>query len=168
MLMVVGLVGGCGEQHPLDSASPPVISGAAATQGALLAEIRAATAQYQNVEAAIADGYVAATPCLPNEGIRYRKLALIDGVVDPTQPELLLYEVLPNGKLHLAAVQFLVVAAAWDAIHTSPPTLGEQAFMDRRSPPFVAPPFPNYALVVWAWLHNPNGIYELFNPEVRC
>lgn len=73
---------------------------AAATQGALLAEIRAVTAQYHRVEAAVAAGYVAVTACLPDEGIRYRKAALIDAVVDPTQPELLLYEVLPNGKLH--------------------------------------------------------------------
>jgi hypothetical protein len=157
---------GCGDQQPVDIISPPAAT-AAATQGGLLGEIRAGTARYHRVEEAVAAGYVAVTACLPNEGVRYVNPALVDTVIDPSRPELLLYQVLPNGKLQLAAVQFLVPAAAWDSSNGSPPTLGEQTFLDRRSPPFGAL-FPNYTLVAWVWLHNPSGLYELLNPAIRC
>jgi hypothetical protein len=171
-VIAVVWITGCADQQPTRFISQPFAPeiadiAAAATQGALLAEIRAATARYHRVEIALAAGYMPATACLPNEGIRYVKPSLVDAVVDPSQPELLLYEALPNGKVHLAGVQFLVPAAAWDALHTSPPTLGEETFLDRRLPPFGAL-FPNYSLVAWIWLPNPDGTYELFNSSVRC
>ena len=137
------------------------------TQGSILAEIRAATAQFHDVEAAIAAGYTPATPCFPNEGVRYRKPALFDAVIDVSQPEILVYEPRKNGDFRLVAVQYLVASALWDATHSSPPSLGDQPFMDRRSPPFGAA-FPNYSLVVWAWAHNPSGMYVVQNPTVSC
>ncbi|HEY8164455.1 MAG TPA: hypothetical protein VIF83_02775 [Gemmatimonadaceae bacterium] len=141
------------------------------TQGSVLAEIRAATAQFHDVNAAIAAGYVRATPCIQStvggEGIRYRNPALFDAVIDLRQPEILIYEPMKNGDLRLVAVQYLVASALWDAAHSSPPSLGDQPFMDRRSPPFGAA-FPNYSLVVWAWAHNPSGMYVLQNPAVSC
>jgi hypothetical protein len=150
---------------PRDQALSPRTQ--ASTQGAILAEIRGATAQFHDVNAAVAAGYVVATGCLQNEGIRYRKPALFDAVIDLEQPELLIYEPLPDSELRLVAVQYLVASAAWDATHSSPPTVGGQAFMDRRTPPFGAA-FPNYSLVVWAWAHNPAGMYTLQNPTVSC
>lgn len=137
------------------------------TQGSILGEIRAATAQFHDLDAAIAAGYVPATACLQSEGIRYRNPALIDAVINLEQPELLIYKPIGNGQLRLVAVQYLVASALWDATHSSPPSLGEQPFMDRRSPPFGSP-FPNYSLVVWAWAHNPSGMYVIFNPTVSC
>ena len=59
----------------------------ASTQGSVLAEARAATAQFHDVNVAIAAGYAQATQCLAGEGIRYRKQSLIfDGVIDVTEP----------------------------------------------------------------------------------
>ena len=68
-------------------------------------------------------------------------------MIELEQPEILIYEPLKNGKLRLIAVQYLVASALWDAAHSSPPMLGDQPFMDRRSAPFGAA-FPNYSLVV--------------------
>ena len=140
----------------------------ASTQGSVLAEARAATAQFHDVNVAIAAGYAQATQCLAGEGIRYRKQSLIfDGVIDVTEPELLLYVPLNDGTVRLAAVQYFIPSALWDATHSSAPSLGEQPFVDRRSPPFGAP-MPNYSLIAWVWMHNPAGTYALLNPRVTC
>ena len=81
-------------------------------QNSLLATVRGATARYHDVDAALADGYVLGSPCeaMPGQGIgvHYRKGSLIDGVVDPAQPELLVYEPQQNGRLQLVAVAFVV------------------------------------------------------------
>jgi hypothetical protein len=143
-----------------------------AAQNQLLAAIREATARYHRVDAALADGYVVGSPCeaIPGGGIgvHYRKSALFDVVVDPAQPELLVYEPQANGNLRLVVVAFVVPAAPWDASHSGPPVLGEQAFEDKRVPDFSSPPFPTYELHVWVWQHNPNGIYATTNPTVGC
>ena len=143
-----------------------------ASQNQLLADIRQATAQYHRVDAAIADGYVVGSPCesMPGQGIgiHYRKASLLDGVVDPSQPELLVYEPRKNGDVELIAVAFVVRASAWDLTHTGPPMLGDQVFEDKRVPDWSSPPFPNYELHVWVWKHNPNGMYATTNPTVSC
>lgn len=54
----------------------------ATTQGSILGEIRAATAQFHDLDAAISAGYVPATGCNQSEGIRYRNPALFDAVID--------------------------------------------------------------------------------------
>jgi hypothetical protein len=76
------------------SASADVADGAAQNQ--LIATIRQATARYHRVDAALAAGYELGSPCeaIPGGGIgvHYRKSALFDVVVDPAQPELLVYE----------------------------------------------------------------------------
>jgi hypothetical protein len=143
-----------------------------AAQQQLLATIRQATAHYHRVDAAIADGYAQGSPCeaMPGQGIgiHYRKASLIDGVVDPSQPELLVYEPRKNGDIELVAVAFVVRASAWDPTHHSPPMLGDQVFEDKRVPDWSSPPFPNYELHVWVWKENPNGMYATTNPLVSC
>jgi hypothetical protein len=173
MAVVVGLTA-CESQplevEPLEIGLSPSFS-AAATSGATFAEVRSATARYHQVDVALADGYVADTPCIYNapggRGHIYTNIPLVDGVVDASRPELLLYEPTKNGRLRLVGVAFLVPAAAWDPFNDGPPTLGGQAFTDRRSPPWGAP-FPNYVLFAWVWRHNPDGLHALYNPLVSC
>jgi hypothetical protein len=143
-----------------------------AAQNKLLATIRQSTARYHRVEAALADGYVLGSPCeaMPGQGIgiHYRKATLFDAVVDPSQPELLVYEPRENGNRDLVAVAFVVRASAWDPTHNSPPMLGNQVFEDKRVPDWSSPPFPNYEVHVWVWKNNPNGMYATTNPTVSC
>jgi hypothetical protein len=143
-----------------------------ADQNQLLASIRAATDQFHDVSAAVAAGYSQGSPCesMPGQGIgiHYRKASLFDAIVDPTQPELLVYEPEPNGERRLVAVAFVVPSAAWDPTHTGRPMLGNQVFEDKRIPDWSSPPFPNYELHVWVWKHNPNGMYATTNPRVSC
>ena len=143
-----------------------------AAQNRLLATIRGATARYHRVEVALADGYTFIAAChysaAGGKGYHYRKPALTDGVLDPAQPEILLYEPQENGKLKLTGVAFLILSNAWDATHDEPPMLGDQPFIDRRAPGSLGPPFPNYALFVAVWRHNPAGMYAQYNPTVSC
>ncbi len=161
----------CGDGSP-DPLSPSAQNtdlrlSAVATHSSILGTIHASTAKYHHVEAAIADGYIRISSCIPAEGVHYVKPALVDGILDPAQPEHLLYEELPHGKLRLAGVEYVIVSRAWDAHNSTAPLLGDQHFLDRRVAPFGAP-FPNYALFVWIWTHNPNGIYTQLNPQVSC
>ena len=48
-------------------------------------------------------------------GIHYINTGLLDETLDATQPEALVYQQLPNGKLHLGAVEYIVPQALWDA-----------------------------------------------------
>jgi len=92
-----------------------------------------------------------------------------DGEVDVMQPEILLYEPLPNGKLRLTGADYLVDAAEWDAKpeHKGPPELMGQLFHLFDSPNrFGLKPF--YTLHVWAWKDNPAGTFSNWNPNVSC
>jgi hypothetical protein len=145
---------------------------ARATPG-LAETIRDVTEAFRDVQAAKDAGYVPASPCVsgPQEGamgFHYAKPELIgDGQVDATTPELLTYEQGPNGKLQLLGVEYLVLAADWDAGHDVPPSLGGQLFHFVGSPNrYRLPAF--YELHVWAWRENPNGTFADFNTNVTC
>lgn len=145
-----------------------------------LAEVRAATARYHRVEAAIADGYAtthacAALPGVGAMGIHFIKGALLgaptpagDAVVDPVRPEVLVYEPQANGRLRLVAVEWLVWRAAWDAAHpgTDPALFGTPFVRSFGAGAHGLPD--HYELHAWIWRHNPSGMFAQWNPEVSC
>ena len=145
-----------------------------AAQNRLLADIRRATAKYHDFEVAQADGFVldlhcAAHPEYGGMGFHAVNFArVMNGEVNPVEPEVLVYEPMENGKLRLVAVEYIVVAEIWDALYDYPPMLGSQEFDDHRAPGSGGPPFPHYQLHVWVWRNNPNGMYSPFNPMVSC
>ncbi|MGX9900078.1 hypothetical protein ACW0JT_09440 [Arthrobacter sp. SA17] len=73
----------------------------------LAAGLRQATAQYHDIDAAFADGYVQVTPCIPGMGIHLAQEERIDGVIDPLAPELLVYMANSQGKYKLVAMEYL-------------------------------------------------------------
>jgi hypothetical protein len=158
---------------------------ASATQNQILAEIRRATAKYHNLDAADADGYVLDPHCVEHPdfggmGHHAANMSRIIGVdkVIPSEPGVLVYEPMKNGKYKLVAVEFLIIAEPWDAMNPGPPMLGEVEFDDHREMtvdefgnPVNAkggPPFPHYQLHVWVWKNNPKGMYAPYNPNVSC
>lgn len=164
--LAVVLLGGC-DDDPVAPEDPedPV--------QALLAEIRSATEGYRQVDAAVAAGYAEASPCVASPdggmGFHYAMQALIDASVEPTAPELLLYEPVTGGGLRLVGVEYMVMAPEWDPANDAPPELLGHAFEDHR--PEEARhglPFPHYDLHVWAWEPNPGGTFAPFNPNVSC
>ena len=138
----------------------------------LVRDVRQATQRFQDVNAAIAAGYVSAGSCVsgPNEGamgVHYVNEALIaDGVLDVQRPEVLVYE--PHGgQLRLVAVEFFVDAEQWDAANEGPPVLGGQHFHYAGAPNRLRVPA-YYELHVWAWKRNSHGIFSDWNPRVSC
>jgi hypothetical protein len=87
--------------------------------------------------------------------------------LDPRRPQIVIYEPSPDGKLKLIGADFLLIASAWDASHSSPPELMGQLFHYWEAPNrFGLPAF--YTLHVWAWKDNPNGAFVNWHPNVSC
>jgi hypothetical protein len=143
-----------------------------------LSTARAATAGYHNNDAALAAGYgefkdAQGIACIEQPGaggmgIHYANGALVgDAVVKAATPEALVYEPTPNGRLRLVAAEYIVFQDAWDATHSSPPSLFGQPFELIESPNrYGLPPF--YELHAWLWKHNPSGMFNDWNPLVSC
>lgn len=143
----------------------------------LLADARKATAAFTDVNAALAASYVkfpdlagdcVAQPGQGGMGIHYLNGALVDTELDPLRPELLVYRQKANGRLELVALEYVVPAPAWDAVHPQPPALFGHPFHLLRTPNRYGLAAPLYTLHVWVWEHNPNGLFNDWNPNVAC
>jgi hypothetical protein len=101
-------------------------------------------------------------------GVHYVNGGLVgDGAINARTPEALVYAPDKAGKLHLAALEYLVLKDAWDTNHHAPPSLFGQQFMLTASPNrYGLPPF--YSLHTWVWKHNPAGTFAMWNPKVDC
>jgi hypothetical protein len=175
LLIMILIMAGCNKEDLQFEAKSDLqeLKHGKADQNKLLAQIKGATAKYHNFDAALADQYVLDLHCvevpgLGGMGFHALRMDLIDGVINPLEPEVLVYEPMKNGKLRLVAVEYIVVAELWDAENDGPPMLGNVAFNDHRAPGSGGPPFPHYQLHVWIWKNNPKGIYFPFNPNVNC
>ena len=95
--------------------------------GELVRLVRQATAQFRDPAAAEAQGYHLLFGCVSGPdigamGLHYVNMSLVgDGELDATQPEIVIYEPLPNGRLRLIGADYLVLADVWNATHSSPP-----------------------------------------------
>ena len=153
----------------------------AAAHGGLrdgLGHVRIATARYHDLAVAEAAGYAllkdaAGIACIDNPGVgamgvHYANGALVEaGVLDPVRPQVLVYAPAPNGRLRLAAVEYVVFQEAWDAAHSAPPMLfGEQFMLTPAGNRYGLPAF--YSLHAWVWERNPRGMFSMWNPRVRC
>ena len=139
----------------------------------LLQIVKDATAQFQDVKVAMAQGYTLQFGCVSGDdsgamGLHYINGALVNsGVLDPTHPQIVIYEPMPDGTLKLIGADFLVFADAWNAKYAAPPQLMGQAFHLFTSPNrFGLPAF--YTLHVWAWKDNPKGAFVNWHPKVSC
>jgi hypothetical protein len=140
---------------------------------AFVAVVRESTERFRDVSVAIAEGYVLQFGCVSGSdagamGVHYVNFPLVaDPALDPTRPELLVYEPMPNGRMRLVAADYLVLADTWHAANAAPPELMGQLFHLFESPNrFGLPPF--YTLHVWAWKENPNGAFVNWHPNVSC
>lgn len=158
-----------------------------------LAQVRAATARFHDLDAALAAGYAAWSPdpFAPNatcpasaEGnMGYHRVnvglrggaanpAAGDADIDPLRPEMLLYEKRPDGQVHLVGVEYLVFTAAWERENGAgappPEVFGEPLLASVHTFPGNPNPIPHYELHVWIWTSNPLGMFYPWNPTVSC
>ncbi|TVP48485.1 MAG: hypothetical protein EA350_03205 [Gemmatimonadales bacterium] len=89
--------------------------------------------------------------------------------IDPSRPEILLYEPREDGSMRLVGVEFAVNAEAWHAAGNEGPPSVAGATYDPPNPGAESPIVQtSYTLHVWTWQSNPNGRFFPFNPRVRC
>ena len=160
-------------------AAAVAISAAPAAAVDDLAAVRAATAQYHQQADVLDAGYgeladLAGLTCIESSngsaamGVHYVNGALVvDGAVDTAAPEALIYEPMKNGRLRLVGLEYVVFQAAWDATHEDPPSLFGQEFGTVAAGNRYGIP-PSYALHVWLWKHNPDGMFADYNVRVSC
>jgi len=143
----------------------------------LVKKVHDATARYRNINVALykEKGWAVATPCVsgPDHGAMgihvVQGSRIADGVLDPTAPEALIYEPLPNGYFRLVGVEFIQLADDWAARNPNGgvPSLDGNLMNLVGSPNrYGLPAF--YELHVWAWEDNPSGNFSDWNNHVTC
>jgi hypothetical protein len=171
-LAVVGLAGAALVTLAL------VPTASAEQAGRLLREVRTATAPYQDLDRATADGFGVVTDlggltCIDNAGTgamgtHYALPSrLLDGEISALEPEILLYD--ETGDLPvLVGVEYVVLAEDWHARHGAQPPkqLGKKFTFVAAGNRYGLPDF--YQQHVWLWETNPLGLLQDWNPEVGC
>lgn len=141
----------------------------------LIDKVHSATVRYTDINVAMAEGWVTATPCVsgPDTGAMGVHLVLPSrisaGVLNAEQPQALIYEPMSNGAMRLVGVEFIVLASIWATNNPG----GSVPALDGNLLNFV--PAPNryglpafYEIHVWAWEQNPKGSYADWNTHVTC
>lgn len=141
----------------------------------LIDKVRSATEQYLDINEAFHEGWVTATPCVSGPDVGAMGVHLVlparigSGVLDPTQPQALIYEPMANGTMRLVGVEFIVLESVWVGNNPSGgvPAL-EGNLLNYIGAPnrYGLPAF--YEMHVWAWQNNPLGSYADWNTQVTC
>ena len=156
-----------------------LVGGASAAQSDLHAA-KVATARFHSTTQAGHAGYgpfpagvplhecIASTNGTGAMGFHWVNGSLLDTVLDPTRPEVLVYEPTADGDLELVAVEYVIFQAAWYEDHPadSMPSLFGEDFMVGDAARFQIPPF--FALHAWVHKANPSGVFASYNPNVSC
>jgi hypothetical protein len=148
-----------------------------------LSQVRAATARFHDLDGALDAGYELGwvngsgnriiTGCVFHPtagamGYHYIHPGLVaDLAVDPLKPEALVYAPGENGKLKLAAVEWIVRGPNSNPPGVIPPPIPTVLGMEMHI--LVPPPGPAFYLMhAWVWKPNPAGMFADWNPEVTC
>jgi hypothetical protein len=130
-----------------------------------IATLRRVTARYHDIDVAFADGFVLLHPCedRPGEGpvgsVYVHFGRLLDGIIDPETPDALIYEPTRNGHERLVGAEFAIPYGLWSG--QSPPEFLGAVFQPENE-------FGVWALHVWIWRNNPEGLFAEANPHVSC
>ena len=161
---------------------PSVVASQTKSAGsAALDSARASLSKYQDVVAALADGYLSTVMCMQfpeaghagttsfpagGMGVHLLKPGLVgSATLDPTQPQVLIYEQ-RGDSLTLVAAEWFVPAQPDQA---APQIFGRtlDGPMDGH-PPIMPASLRHWDLHVWLWKENPAGVYSPTNPALRC
>jgi hypothetical protein len=130
-----------------------------------LASLRSMTAGFADIEGARQAGYTEQiTTCWYHrdnggQGYHYGRSELIDGTVSLMEPELVMYEPMPDGSQQFVGIEYIVPLTAWE--QPEPPSLLGQEFMRNEQ-------LGLWVLHVWLGKDNPSGLYATWNPQVTC
>ena len=169
----LGILAQDGHSHTPSAEQQEIALDEQSNANTLLKAVRQSTERFKDVAVAEAAGYALQFGCVTGDdsgamGLHYINADLINqAVLDPARPQIVIYEPTPGGGKRLIGADFLVIADAWNATHSSPPQLMGQFFHLFTSPNrFGLPAF--YTLHVWAWKENPKGPFVNWHPNVSC
>lgn len=188
LIMIPVLVAACagsqglaGPQGPAGAAGPPGPPGAAGSvdiggdAGLALVQGMAATAAFLDEAKAVEAGYAPTDDCVFSPagamGLHYVNVDLVlDGVVDASKPEVLMYIPTENGP-KLVGFEYVMAVGPPGSPVPDPappaPVVGGQNFNGPMEGHNDSMP-PHFDLHVWGWSPNPDGLFEDFNPVLSC
>jgi hypothetical protein len=176
--------------HPSHAAAAPVTYAELKDTVAKLERARLATAKYQDVHVAEADGYQVLGPDIPGMGVHF-VLTMEPNGFDLEKPPILLYEKNPaaSGGYTLVGVSYLWNAAEGpDGQPLAPPFPKALALWHRHDNICVLPHLENphglsesqcreqgghfvaktqWLVHAWIWKENPAGVFSPENPALR-
>ena len=132
-----------------------------------VADVRNATAKFHDfawTTSASGGGYTQQFPAgcaaisTGAQGVHYLNPSLVDNQVELLRPELVMYEPGPNGQMNFVGVDYVVPLN----LSATPPTLLGEQFAPLGAPLNV------WAIHIWAWRPNPDGMFAPWNPKVSC
>ncbi len=123
--------------------------------------LKAATAKYENIEVATAEGFFDASGFVPNMGHHYILPPRIDATIELNKPEILLYAPDENGVMEFIAVEYAVPIE--DMNNPGLPPVGFTGDNDVWE---INPNLEQWQLHVWIKKENPDGIFTAHNPAV--
>jgi len=144
-----------------------------------LAQVRRGTAEFHDVDKALAAGYELGwvngsgvriiTGCVfhPTAGAMgyhyFNAELMADLTTDALRPEVLVYAPGENGKLRLAAVEWVVRGQ-----NSNPPGGSSPPSVLGMPMHILVPAVGFYIQHAWIWQPNPSGMFADWNPEVTC
>ncbi|MBA2565823.1 MAG: hypothetical protein H0V09_10435 [Gemmatimonadetes bacterium] len=135
-----------------------------------LTAARDALARYQDPIVAVRDGYFSTLACVEypdgGMGVHFLNMATLGPTVDPSKPNVLIYQPVGN-KLRLAAAEWFVPLAS--GVKERPQIFGQPFDGPMAGHEPVQPAeLHHYDLHVWLWKSNPAGVFHSTNPDLKC
>lgn len=145
----------------------------------VVADLRARSAPWHNRAKAEEAGYTVDVGCTDERteglsaatarGMGYHTLnpALLDSEASVLEPEMLVYALEPaSGKLKLAGFDYFIPGGFYPG-PASPDYPGEPPVLEGVGTPMTwHEAHGGWAAHSWPWLHNPDGMFDDFNPSV--
>jgi hypothetical protein len=128
--------------------------------------VRAATAAFRKLSAAVAAGYDStasecyAAPNVGAMGYHHVNHTYVDKTLEIEKPEILLYERLADGSYQLNGVEYIVPYRLWPADSVAPRIMGRE--LQRADDLKV------WYLHMWVWKRNSAGLFASWNPDAAC
>jgi len=152
-----------------------------ATLSPELQSVRKLLEKYNDPIVAVHDGFYSSVGCIsyPNGGgegamqyapgamgVHFLNMGNVGPKLDPSKPQVLIYE--PVGdKLRLVAAEWFMPTQVAGA--TAPTIFGQKLGGPMEGhQPVMPPELHHYDLHVWLWKTNPEGVFSPTNPTVKC
>jgi hypothetical protein len=134
-----------------------------------LENVKSMLDKYQDPMLAVRDGYLSTEVCVAftdgGMGVHFINMATVGPTIKPEQPQVLIYE-RTGGRLKLAAAEWFVPLAA----SAEQPRIFEQPLDGPMAghEPLMPAELRHWDLHVWLWKHNPAGVFNSVNPDLKC